>query len=84
MLNVEHFGRGFSWLDTGTHESLLEASLFTSTIEARQGLKISCPEEIAWRKGLINTEKLMNLAFQIGDNSYGNYILKLANEKNDP
>ena len=84
LLNVEHFGRGFSWLDTGTHESLLEASLFTSTIEARQGLKISCPEEIAWRKGLINTEKLMNIAFQIGDNSYGNYILKLANEKNDP
>jgi len=84
LLNIEHFGRGFSWLDTGTHESLLEASLFTSTIEARQGLKISCPEEIAWRKGLINTEKLMNIAFQIGDNSYGNYILKLANEKNDP
>jgi glucose-1-phosphate thymidylyltransferase len=83
LLNVEHFGRGFSWLDTGTHESLLEASLFTSTIEARQGLKISCPEEIAWRKGLINTEKLKNIASQIGDNSYGNYILKLANEKND-
>ena len=83
LLNVEHFGRGFSWLDTGTHESLLEASLFTSTIEARQGLKISCPEEIAWRKGLINTKKLMDIALQIGDNSYGNYILKLANEKND-
>ena len=83
LLNVEHFGRGFSWLDTGTHESLLEASLFTSTIEARQGLKISCPEEIAWRKGLISTEKLMDIALQIGDNSYGNYLLKLANGKND-
>ena len=77
LLNVENFGRGFAWLDTGTHENLLEASLFTSTIEQRQGLKISCPEEIAWRKGLISSEQLQKLASNIGDNQYGNYLKKL-------
>ena len=76
-MNVENFGRGFAWLDTGTHENLLEASLFTSTIEQRQGLKISCPEEIAWRKGLITSEQLQKLASNIGDNQYGNYLKKL-------
>lgn len=74
QLNVEHFGRGFAWLDTGTHESLLEASLFTSTIEERQGLKISCPEEIAWRKGLISAEQFQRLASDIGNNQYGDYL----------
>lgn len=77
LLNVEHFGRGFAWLDMGTHESLLEASLFTSTIEERQGFKIACLEEIAWRKGLINTEQLVRLASDIGDNQYGNYLKSL-------
>jgi len=79
LLNVDHFGRGFSWLDTGTHESLLEASLFTSTIEERQGLKISCPEEIAWRKGLISSEQLEKLAYKMGNNQYGIYLKSLLN-----
>lgn len=78
QLRVEKLGRGIAWLDTGTHESLLQAANFIATIEERQGLKISCPEEIAYRLGLIDVEKLCRLAEPLKKNSYGNYLLNLA------
>lgn len=76
-LRVEILGRGFAWLDTGTHESLLEASNFIQVIQRRQGLMVSCPEEIAFRKGFINHEELRVLAEPLSKNSYGKYLLDL-------
>jgi glucose-1-phosphate thymidylyltransferase len=79
-LNVEVMGRGFAWLDTGTHDSLLEASQFIATLEHRQGLKVACPEEIAFRYGWINKEKLESLATPMTKNGYGKYLLRILNE----
>jgi len=76
-LSVELLGRGFAWLDTGTHESLLQASHFIETVESRQGLKIACPEEIAFRKGYINGSQLSDLAKVFGDSEYGQYLREL-------
>lgn len=78
-LYVEVLGRGYAWLDTGTHESLLEASNFIEVIEKRQGLKIACIEEIAYKKGYISKERLIALGNELSKNSYGKYLLKVAN-----
>ncbi|MBA9074642.1 glucose-1-phosphate thymidylyltransferase [Flavobacterium gossypii] len=80
-LKVELMGRGYAWLDTGTHESLLEASNFIQTIEKRQGLKVACLEEIAFEMGYITKEKLIDLATPLQKNEYGQYLLRLANKK---
>jgi glucose-1-phosphate thymidylyltransferase len=79
-LHVEIMGRGYAWLDTGTHESLLDAGHFISTIEKRQGLKVACPEEIAFRKGWINAVELERLAEPLKNNGYGQYLLRLLTE----
>jgi len=76
-LYVEHMDRGYAWLDTGTHDSLLEAGQFIATIENRQGLKVACPEEVSFRKGWITKLDLENLAKPLLKNQYGQYILKL-------
>ena len=76
-LRVEKLGRGIAWLDTGTHDSLMDASNFIATIEKRQGLKISCPEEIAWRKGWINDGNVEALARSLSRNGYGEYLINL-------
>ena len=80
-LDVMLMGRGMAWLDTGTHESLLEASLFIETIEKRQGLKIACPEEIAYRMGYINATQLEQLAAPLSKNGYGQYLIGLLRER---
>ncbi|GIU08534.1 glucose-1-phosphate thymidylyltransferase RfbA [Shewanella morhuae] len=79
-LNVEILGRGFAWLDTGTHESLLEASSFVQTIENVQGLKVACLEEIAWRNGWLNSAQLAEIAVPIMNNHYGQYLDRLINQ----
>lgn len=80
QLHVELMGRGYAWLDTGTHESLVEASNFIQTIEHRQGLKVACPEEIAYHRGFINAEQLEALAAPLLKNSYGKYLKQLLKE----
>ncbi|MBZ4200701.1 MAG: glucose-1-phosphate thymidylyltransferase RfbA [Methylotenera sp.] len=81
QLSVEIMGRGYAWLDTGTHESLIEASNFIQTIEHRQGLKVCCPEEIAYFKGYINAEQLERLAQPLAKSAYGQYLLRLLNDR---
>ena len=80
-LQVKLLGRGMAWLDTGTHESLIRASTFVESIEERQGLKIACLEEISFRKGYISKEKILELAKPLSKNQYGQYLIKVANEK---
>jgi len=79
-LDVQVMGRGYAWLDTGTHESLLEASMFIQTLEKRQGLKIACPEEIAYRRNYISAAQLEQLAHPLAKNAYGKYLLRLLRE----
>jgi glucose-1-phosphate thymidylyltransferase len=74
-------GRGFAWLDTGTHESLLDASNFIHAVEARQALKIACPEEIAFRQGFINSAQVLALARPLEKTSYGRYLLRMLDER---
>ena len=80
-LRVEILGRGIAWLDTGTHESLLDAAIFIHTIEKRQGLKIACPEEIAFRLGYIDGEQVERLAAAVGKSGYGEYLRRILHEQ---
>ena len=80
QLNVQIMQRGYAWLDTGTHDSLLDAGQFIATLERRQGLKIACPEEVAWRKGFIDAAQLEHLAQPLAKSGYGQYLLRLLGE----
>ena len=80
QLSVEIMGRGYAWLDTGTHDSLMEAGQFIATLEKRQGLKVACPEEIAYRSGWIDAAQLEKLAAPMLKNGYGQYLMKVLNE----
>ena len=80
QLHVELFGRGFAWLDTGTHDSLIEAGQFIQTIEHRQGFKIACLEEIACRNGWITSEKMTEIGKKLGKTGYGQYLIDIAND----
>jgi glucose-1-phosphate thymidylyltransferase len=84
QLNVQIMQRGYAWLDTGTHDSLLDAGQFIATLEKRQGLKIACPEEIAWRNGFISSEQLQALAQPLAKNGYGQYLQRLLAEGSHP
>jgi glucose-1-phosphate thymidylyltransferase len=79
-LDVQVMGRGHAWLDTGTHDSLIEAAQFIQTLEKRQGLKISCPEEIAWRQGWIDDAQLTRIATPLAKSGYGQYLLRIIDE----
>ncbi len=81
QLNVQVMGRGYAWLDTGTHEALMEAGQYIATIEKRQGLKVSCPEEIAYRQGWIDAVQLETLANALSKNDYGQYLLRMLKER---
>jgi glucose-1-phosphate thymidylyltransferase len=81
-LSVEIMGRGFAWLDTGTHDSLLDAAGFIATLQKRQGLMVACPEEIAYRQGWISFEEVQKVADQLKKNSYGQYLTRILNELN--
>jgi glucose-1-phosphate thymidylyltransferase len=81
QLNVQTMGRGYAWLDTGTHESMLEAGQFIYTVEKRQGLKVAAPEEISWRSGWIDSEQLEKLAQGLGKSDYGNYLVRLLKDR---
>jgi len=80
-LNVEVLGRGFAWLDTGTHESLLEAAMFVETLEKRQGYKVACLEEIAWNQGWLSDEAVLQLATPLSKNNYGQYLISMVKDK---
>lgn len=77
-MSVAMMGRGYAWLDTGTHESMIEASNFIQTIETRQGLKVACPEEIAYRQKFINAAQVLELAAPLAKNAYGQYLLRMV------
>ena len=84
QLNVQIMQRGYAWLDTGTHDSLLDAGQFIATLEHRQGLKIACPEEVAWRKGFIDAAQLERLAEPLAKSGYGKYLNRLLADKMVP
>jgi glucose-1-phosphate thymidylyltransferase len=83
QLHVERLGRGFAWFDAGTHDSLIEASMFVQSLEKRQGLKVACPEEIAFDQGWITAEELAREAHKLGNNNYGRYLIQLLEERCD-